>query len=79
VGKACLVALTGLVLAACSLRPGEPRPLEASHWLHESKKADDFERDQYDCRRENPSVRRNTAAALRDQCMRARGWRRLIN
>lgn len=69
-----------LVLAAagCSkiLGLGPPRPLNWAEWTHETKTLDEFDRDAYECRRDNPTARKQLAAEMRDRCMLFNGWRR---
>ena len=76
-----LIALLAVVtLAGCGLRPGPPRPTAYEQWEpreDKTKTQADFERDHYECLRENPSVRARTATDMRDRCLAAKGWRRL--
>jgi len=47
-----------------------------AQWQHETKTLDDFDRDVYECQRDNPTIRRQLASEMRDRCMLSKGWRR---
>jgi hypothetical protein len=75
-----VIAFAVLALEGCSKpwrKYGEPLPIIPDKWQHETKTLNDFDRDVYECRRDNPSTAgRQVASEMRDRCMLTKGWTR---
>ena len=74
-----ILAFAILALEGCSKpwrKYGEPLPMTPDKWQHETKTLSDFDRDVYECRRDNPSTRTQVASEMRDRCMLTNGWTR---
>jgi hypothetical protein len=77
-----LIVLVVALAAGCSkirrkagfFEPPPPMLMDSAQWQHESKSYADFDRDDYECRRENPSRRKEYVAQMRERCMRLKGW-----
>lgn len=67
--------LASAALNGCSrLGYGGPDMISPGRYTHETRTMADFERDRYECERQNRGVKTARINYLRDQCMRARGW-----
>lgn len=73
-----LLVAAAIALASCSKMPwGTAKALSSEDWTHPEKTSfKDFDRDRYECERDNPSVRKAHASAMRERCMASKGWSR---
>ena len=67
-----------VLLAVAPLFSGRLRraPMTWDKWTHATKTLDDFDRDDYECRRDNQSTRTQVASEMRGRCMLMKGRKR---
>ena len=71
-----LIAAAALLAGCAKLPFGSINDLTYEHWTHPAKDIRAFRNDEYECARDNPSIRRARASAMRERCMIAKGWSR---
>lgn len=76
VGKVAIAFVVIATVGCTRLGYGGPDMISPSRYTHDSKTMADFEKDRYECQRENRGVKRVQLNYLRDQCMLVRGWQR---
>jgi hypothetical protein len=71
-----LIAAAALLVGCAKMPYGSINDLTYDQWTHPTKSIADFRNDEYECARDNPSIRRARASAMRERCMIAKGWGR---